>query len=88
MKIQSEIRKWGNSLALRITSNMASALKISDGTMVIVEVTNDGLIIKKATKPKKQLKLPYNEKSLLEGMTPYTAHSDELAVLNHNELGD
>ena len=88
MRVQSEIKKWGNSLALRITGAMADVPQFSDGTKVIIEVNKDSLVIKRATKPKRKLKLPYTEKELLEGMTPYTAHADELAVINSKEMGE
>ena len=88
MRVQSEIKKWGNSLALRITGAMAEVPQFSDGTKVIIEVNEDSLVIKRATKQKRKLKLPYTEKELLEGMTPYTAHADELAVINSKEMGE
>ena len=88
MRVQSEIKKWGNSLALRITGAMADVPQFSDGTKVVIEVNKDSLVIKRATKPKRKLKLPYTEKELLEGMTPYTAHADELAIIISKEMGE
>lgn len=88
MRVQSEIKKWGNSLALRITGAMADVPQFRDGTKVVIEVNKDSLVIKRATKRKRKLKLPYTEKELLEGMTPYTAHADELAVINSTEMGE
>ena len=32
MRVQSEIKKWGNSLALRITGAMADVPQFSEGT--------------------------------------------------------
>ncbi len=88
MIIESEIKKWGNSLALRITGVMADLPKLSNGTKVVIEVNEESLLIKRANKPLKKLKLPYTEQFLLEGMTPYTAHADELALLNPIEMGE
>lgn len=88
MRVQSEIKKWGNSLALRITGAMAEVPDFSDGTKVVIDVNKDSLVIKRASKKKRKLKLPYSEKELLEGMTPYTAHADELAVINATEIGE
>jgi antitoxin MazE len=88
MRIESEIKKWGNSLALRITGAMADLPKLRDGTKVVIEVNEDSLVIKRATKPKRKLQLPYTEKFSLEGMTPYTAHADELATLISKEMGE
>ena len=39
MKVESEIKKWGNSLALRVTGIMAELPNFKDGTKVIVEVS-------------------------------------------------
>lgn len=88
MIIKSEIKKWGNSLALRITGAMVDLPKFHDGTKVVIEVNEDSLVIKRANKPKRKLKLPYTEKFLLQGMSPYTAHADELATLSKQEMGD
>lgn len=87
MKIQSEIKKWGNSLALRISGAMAELPQFEAGSKVSVEITPEGLLVKKVTKQRRKLRLPYSEKSLLEGMTPDKAHADELAKLNPSEFG-
>lgn len=87
MRIESEIKRWGNSLALRITGAMAEVPKFTDGTKVTVEITEDALIIKRAAKSRRVLNLPYTEHDLLNGMNPTKAHADELAVPSKKELG-
>ncbi|CBL46731.1 Cell growth regulatory protein MazE [gamma proteobacterium HdN1] len=87
MHIESEIKRWGNSLALRITGVMAEIPRFSDGTKVTVEVTEDALIIKRASKLKRVLSLPFTERDLLNGITPSKAHADELAAPTKKELG-
>ena len=42
MRVESEIKKWGNSLALRVTGIMADLPKFKVGTKVIVDVTDEG----------------------------------------------
>jgi antitoxin MazE len=86
MKIESEIKKWGNSLALRITGVMADLPRFSAGTKVEVEVTKDSLVIKRAVKPRRKLILPYNEKELIAGLTPKKAHADLLPALIQREI--
>jgi len=86
MIVQSEIKKWGNSLALRITTAMAELPQFKDGTKIVVEANKEGLIIKPASKQVKKLKLPYTEQALIQGMTPYNAHADELATLSSKEI--
>ena len=88
MRIESEIKKWGNSLALRITGPMAEIPKFREGCKVSVEVTEKGLIIEAVKEPKKRIKLPFSEADLVAGMTPETAHADELATLSDVEIAD
>ncbi len=46
MHIEAEIKKWGNSLALRITGAMAEIPHLKAGTKVDIEVKKEALIIK------------------------------------------
>lgn len=87
MKIQTEIKKWGNSLGLRVTGTMKDIPEFKEGTKVDVTVTKMGLNIVKAEKPK-GVKLPFSEKQLLKDMTPLTAHADIIATPFGNELKD
>ena len=87
MKIESEIKKWGNSLALRVTGVMAELPKFTAGTKGIVEVSEEGIVVKPVIKHKGKV-LPYTENALLADMTPENAHSDELAIPVGPELGD
>ena len=88
MKVESEIKKWGNSLALRVTGIMADLPGFKDGTPVIVEVNEEGIIVKPAKKVRKARELPYSEADLLQGLTPETAHADTLATLQASEIGN
>jgi len=86
VRIESEIKKWGNSLALRITGVMADLPRLNEGTKVEVEVTKDSLVIKRAVKARRKLELPYNEKELIAGLTPKKAHADLLPALIQREI--
>ncbi len=46
MHIESEIKKWGNSFALRITGAIVEAFHLKVGTKVDIEITEDTLIIR------------------------------------------
>ena len=46
MKIETEIKKWGNSLALRVTGIMAEIPQFEAGTRVTVDVSSEGLVVK------------------------------------------
>lgn len=87
MHIESEIKKWGNSLALRITGAMADRHHFEEGCKVLVDVTDEGLLIKPARRDN-VIKLPFSEDDLLDGLTAHQAHADELAEPFQDELGD
>ena len=88
MKVESEIKKWGNSLALRITGIMAYLPNFRDGTKVIVEISEEGIMVKPVRSTRKKLQLPYSEKELLADLCPETAHADELATSVATEMGE
>ncbi|MFA6037398.1 MAG: hypothetical protein WC748_04665 [Legionellales bacterium] len=87
MKIEASIQKWGNGLALRVSGIMRDIPHFKEGMRVIVDVSEDGFVVKKAA-PNKKKKLPFTEKELLANMTAYTSHADEVAILKIKEIGD
>lgn len=88
MRVESEIKKWGNSLALRVTGIMADLPKFKVGTKVIVDVTDEGITVKPATREERGFRFPYSEHELLAEMTPEKAHADALAKPTASEFGD
>lgn len=88
MKVETEIKKWGNSLALRVSGIMAEIPGFAAGTRVTVEVSEDGLVIKPTPTEVAEPSLPYSEKELLADITPEKAHADAIANPNSRELGD
>ena len=88
MKVESEIKKWGNSLALRVTGIMADLPNFKDGTKVIVEVSEEGIMVKPVRSTKRKLRLPYSEKELLADLSAETSHADELATPLATEMGE
>lgn len=86
MQVRTEIKKWGNSLALRVTGLMATVPNFSAGDAVTVDVSEHGLIVKPVNRRRQPL--IYTERELLAGLTPETAHADELAHLTDIEFGD
>ena len=86
MQVRAEIKKWGNSAALNISGPMATVPNLSAGDSVTVDVSERGLVIKPSnscTGP-----LIYDESELIAGLTPETAHADELAQITDIEIGD
>lgn len=87
METLTEIKKWGNSLGLRITSAMASEPQFTNGAKVLVQSTKDGIIIK-PVKEAKKYQMPFSEAELLSGLNEHNSHADELAALLPNEIMD
>lgn len=83
MKIQTKIQKWGNGLALRVGGLMRDLPQFKEGTVVEVEVTEEGFLVKKL-KSKKCTLFPYSEAEIINGLTRELAHADCLA----NPLSD
>jgi antitoxin MazE len=44
--VQTRVRKWGNSLGLRIPKAMAEAAGVGEGTAVFVTVVRGNLVVK------------------------------------------
>ncbi len=85
-EFEATIQPWGNSLGLRITQPMSKLSHLGRGDTVIVEITENGLSVRPKTVIPTQL--PFTEKELLAGLTPYTAHADELPTLVTSETGE
>ena len=74
-----KIRKWGNSLVLRVAGVMAKLPKFKAGTQVTVDLNSDRTVAKPTVKTGERSRFPYSESLLLAGMTPEKAHADALA---------
>jgi antitoxin MazE len=88
MKVETEIKRWGNSLALRVSGLMAEIPGFTEGMKVAVTVTEDGLVVKPVPLEVREGALPYSERQLLRGLDADSAHADELAEPSSSELGD
>ena len=87
MKVETEIKKWGNSLALRVTGVMAALPRFQAGTKVIVDVTDKGFVVKPAVRKTERFRFPYTESEILAEITPEKAHADALAEPMASEFG-
>ena len=86
--MQSEIKKWGNSAAIRIPSKMLAQLQIDISSTVTLEVTNGKLEIVPTNTQRRRIKLPFSESELVQGLDSQSAHSDALAQPMQDEIGD
>ena len=85
----SEVKKWGNSAAVRLPRKVLAAAGLDTGAPISIEVIDSKVVIELAVnKPAKRLKLPFSEAQLLSGLDEQTSHADELAELSSVELGD
>lgn len=87
VQVETEIKKWGNSLALRVSGIMAELPQFEPGTRVTVEVSADGLIVRRASGQSRKYQFPFTESELLDGITPESAHAEALADPSGTELG-
>lgn len=67
--MQTNVAKWGNSLALRLPRQFAQESRITEGSTVEVEVKDGSLVV---TPVRKKFKLA----DLLAGMEPRTKHEE------------
>jgi antitoxin MazE len=70
MNTTSSVKKWGNSLAVRIPSAVAQDLGLSENSTV--QITSDGAVA--TIKPKKCDKVSLKE--LVAGITPDNRHQE------------
>jgi antitoxin MazE len=96
-KQEMTIQKWGNGLGLRITKPLSQLAHFEPGTVVSVEVTKEGMIIKRQNGLRKnernevtllRFRNPFSETDLVSELSPYTAHVDELVTPLASEMGD
>ena len=87
MRVETEIKKWGNSLALRVTGLMAELPQFEPGTRVTVDIDSEGFVVRRAAGSLRSFRFPESESALLEGMTAENAHADLPAVPSRRELG-
>ena len=83
--MQSQVKKWGNSAAIRIPANVLHDVGLSIHSIVTIDVIDDQIVIKAPNEKKQRIRLPFTETELLQNLDGYTAHADELASLLPSE---
>ena len=73
--MNSQVKKWGNSLAVRLPRELVSSLGLTDGTPVQLEVTEDGELLLRPARSRRRPGAPSLD-TLLEGVTPETIHRE------------
>ena len=67
--MQTIIRKWGNSLAIRLPQHVVAELAISEGSALDIEV-DDGVLVAKPSRPR------YRLEDLLAGYGEADRHTE------------
>lgn len=70
VSMNTNIRKWGNSLALRIPNSVAKEMQVREGSEVELTVEKGSLAVKPAKKPKLSLA------RLVKGITAENSHPE------------
>ncbi len=66
-----EIKKWGNSLGIRIPSHLAEELGLLENTAVEFSISDGGLLVKRTNRKRKYLLC-----KMLEGITERNLHGE------------
>ena len=85
--MQSEIKRWGNSAAVRIPSKILAQANLDVSSPISIEVKAGKIVIGADVNTKRKVNLPFSEAFLLEGLHAHSAHADELVQPSITELG-
>lgn len=87
--MKAEIKRWGNSAAVRLPSKIIAAAHLEVSSQILLEVKGGKIIIEPLPEqPVKKLSLPFSEADLLVGLTATIAHADALAIVADSECGE
>ncbi|MEK7480827.1 MAG: AbrB/MazE/SpoVT family DNA-binding domain-containing protein [Patescibacteria group bacterium] len=65
----TKVQKWGNSLAVRLPRDAASKFNLREGTTVVIQPGDAGLLIKPLLKQKRK-----SLRELIAAITPENTH--------------
>lgn len=84
--MQNEIKRWGNSAAVRLSSKVLAQANLEVSSLINIEVEPGKIIIEAAQQASRKVKLPFSEADLLKDLDPQGAHADELIQPSAFEL--
>jgi len=76
--MQSEIKRWGNSAAVRLSSKVLAQANLEVSSPIRIEVKAGKIMIEAVHKAPRKVNLPFSEADLLKGLDSHGAHADEL----------
>lgn len=86
--MKTQIKRWGNSAAVRIPSGVLNEANLSPDSPVDIQVDGNRIIIEPLAEPDQRMYLPFSEDELISSMDEHIAHADDLAIPSDNELGE
>ncbi|AJD52377.1 antitoxin MazE [Thalassospira xiamenensis M-5 = DSM 17429] len=86
--MQSEIKRWGNSAAVRLSSKILAQARLDVASPVSIDVKGGKIVIEAASKAARKINLPFSEAELLVGLDAHGAHADELGLPSASEMGE
>jgi len=78
--MNSEIKRWGHSAAICLPKTILVRAKMDVDSPVSINVTDGKIVIEAVTGEAGNIRLPFPEADLLEGLDTDTAHADEMAT--------
>lgn len=72
--MKTEVRKWGNSLAVRLPRDLAQSLHLGEGTAIELELIEGALVLRPAVPRRRPGARDLGE--LLRGVTPDGIHRE------------
>jgi antitoxin MazE len=85
--MQSQIKRWGNSAAVRLSSKIMAQAKLHVSSPVTIDVKGGKIVIEPAENATRKVNLPFSEADLLKGLDAHGVHADELAQPTSTEMG-
>jgi antitoxin MazE len=70
MARDTQVAKWGNSLAIRIPRTLAQDAHLAEGDRLSLDLAEDGSIVLRSTRRK------YTLRELVDGITPRNRHRE------------
>lgn len=85
--MRSEIKRWGNSAAVRLSRKILAQAKLDVSSPISINVKAGKIVIEAAAKAPRKVNFPFSEVDLLKGLDAHGAHADELAEPSATEMG-
>lgn len=84
--MQSEIKRWGNSAAVRLPGKILAQAKLGVSSPISIDVKAGKIVIEASPKAPCKVNLPFSEADLLKGLDAHGAHADEIALPSATEM--